>query len=82
MLNPLLHICEFGVLSFLIFFGLYPKVKSICLISLSILYAFLNEIHQYFVPYRYFDIYDIVLDIVGVIVGYFAFFFWHGKGEI
>ena len=72
-LNPLLHICEFGALSFLIFYGFFPKVKSIYLISLSILYAFLDEIHQYFVPYRYFDIYDIVFDTVGIILGYFAY---------
>lgn len=49
-LNPILHVCEFGALSFLIFFGLFPKVKSVYLISLSILYAFLDEVHQYFVP--------------------------------
>lgn len=72
-LNPILHICEFGALSFLIFFGLFPKVKSVYLIALSILYAFLDEIHQYFVPYRYFDFYDIVFDTLGILLGYFAF---------
>ena len=72
-LNPILHICEFGALSFLIFFGLFPKVKAVYLIPLSILYAFLDEVHQYFVPYRYFDFYDIVFDTLGIILGYFAF---------
>ena len=72
-LNPILHICEFGALSFLIFYGLFPKVKSVYLIALSILYAFLDELHQYFVPYRYFDFYDIVFDTLGIILGYFAF---------
>jgi len=72
-LNPILHICEFGALSFLIFFGLFPKVKTVYLISLSILYAFLDELHQYFVPYRYFDFYDIVFDTLGIILGYFAY---------
>jgi VanZ family protein len=38
------------------------------------LYAFLDEVHQYFVPDRYFDFYDIVFDIVGIILGYFAYF--------
>lgn len=73
-LNPILHVCEFGALSFLIFFGLFPKVKTEYLISLSILYAFLDEVHQYFVPYRYFDFYDIVFDTLGIILGYFAYF--------
>jgi VanZ family protein len=72
-LNPLLHICEFGALSFLIFFGLFPKVKSTYLILLSILYAFFDEIHQYFVPHRYFDLYDLILDTVGIFLGYFTY---------
>ena len=74
-LNPILHICEFGALSFLIFFGLFPKVKSTYLISLSIVFAFLDEIYQYFVPFRYFDLYDLILDTVGIILGYFAYKF-------
>jgi len=57
----------------LIFYGLFPKVKSAYLIAFSVLYAFLDEFHQYFVPYRYFDFYDIVFDTLGIILGYFAF---------
>ena len=34
-LNPLLHICEFGTLSFLLLFGLYPRLRAVFLISLS-----------------------------------------------
>jgi len=69
-LNPMLHICEFGALSFLLFFGLYPKVRALFLIAISITYAFLDELHQYFVPLRYFDIFDFFLDVVGVIGGF------------
>ncbi|MFX1377120.1 MAG: VanZ family protein [Promethearchaeota archaeon] len=73
ILNPMLHIFEFGTLTFLVFFGLYPKVKIRFLIAFSILYAFFDEIHQIFVPYRYFDIFDLNFDTVGIILGYLAY---------
>ena len=69
-LNPMLHICEFGALSFLLFFGLYPRIRVLIIIAISIVYAFLDELHQYFVPFRYFDIFDFFLDVVGVIGGF------------
>ena len=69
-LNPMLHMCEFGALSFLLFFGLYPRIIVIIIITISIVYAFLDELHQYFVPFRYFDIFDFFLDVVGVIGGF------------
>lgn len=69
-LNPMLHICEFGALSFLLFFGLYPRIRVLIIITISIVYAFLDELHQYFVPFRYFDIFDFFLDVVGVIGGF------------
>ena len=72
-LNSILHICEFGLLTFLIFFGFFSKVKPIYLLSVSFFYAFLDEIHQFFVPHRYFDVYDIVIDSVGVVFGFISF---------
>ena len=72
-LNPLLHICEFGTLSFLLLFGLYPRLRAVFLISLSFFYAFLDELHQFFVPYRYFDIIDLLFDLTGILFGYLAY---------
>lgn len=72
-LNPLMHICEFGLLTFLIFFGFFSKVKPIYLLTFSFFYAFLDEVHQYFVPYRYFDVYDLIVDSVGVILGFISY---------
>jgi VanZ family protein len=69
-LNPILHICEFGALTFFLFIGLYPRVRAILIIILSSVYAFLDEVHQYFVPLRYFDIFDFFFDNIGVIFGY------------
>ncbi|MFX1280048.1 MAG: VanZ family protein [Promethearchaeota archaeon] len=73
ILNPLLHIVEFGALSFLVLFGLYPKVRATVLIMLSFLYAVLDEMHQLFVPYRYFDVNDLLFDLSGVLLGYLAY---------
>ena len=72
-LNPLLHLCEFGLLTFLIFFGFFSKVKSAYLLTVSFFYALLDEIHQFFVPYRYFDIYDLIIDSIGVVFGFIAY---------
>ena len=72
-LNTILHICEFGLFSFLIFFGFFSKVKPYYLLTISFFYALLDEIHQFFVPYRYFDIYDIIIDSVGVVFGFISY---------
>jgi VanZ family protein len=69
-LNPLIHFCEFGLLTFLIFFGFFSKAKPLYLLITSFFYAFLDEVHQYFVPYRYFDVNDLIIDSVGVIFGF------------
>ena len=69
-LNYFLHIVEFAIFSFLAFFGLYKRTHSLNIIIICFLYVFSDEIHQYFVPLRYFDFVDILLDIIGIIIGY------------
>ena len=73
LLNPLMHIGEFGLLTFLIFFGFFSKVKPIYLLTISFFYAVIDEVHQYFVPYRYFDVFDLIVDLVGVVLGFIAY---------
>jgi VanZ family protein len=73
-LNNLLHIGEFGLLTLLIFIGFFPKVKSYYLLLFSFSYAFLDEVHQFFVPSRYFDIIDFSIDAIGVIGGFLTYF--------
>ncbi len=72
-LNPLLHICEYAFLSFLIFFGFFSKVKAIYLLAFSFFYAFLDEVHQFFVPNRYFDVFDLIIDFGGVVLGFISY---------
>ena len=73
-LNSLFHALEFGLLTFLVFIGFLSKTKSIYLLSFSLLYAVVDEIHQYFVPSRYFDVFDILLDSIGVVGGFLSYF--------
>lgn len=72
--NDIMHICEFALFGFLIAFGFLKKVKSRYVISFAVVYAFLDEVHQYFVPSRYFDLYDFLLDSIGVIMGFLIYF--------
>jgi VanZ family protein len=68
-INTLLHIAEYAVLTFLIAFGLFSKIKNYNIIIIGILYAASDEIHQHFVPTRYFDLLDVVADGIGVVIG-------------
>ena len=72
-LNTILHICEYALLSFLVAFGSLQKTKGQYLIAITGLYALSDEIHQYFVPNRYFDIYDVIVDFIGVLIGFMAY---------
>ena len=73
LLNSLMHLCEFGLLSFLIFFGISPRVKPIYLLTIAFLYAFFDEVHQFFIPYRYFDVFDLIIDSLGVVIGFISY---------
>ena len=80
--NTLLHMAEFGLFSFLVALGFRDKANDFMLVSLTILYAVVDEVHQYFVPNRYFDIYDITVDAIGVILGFLGYIlieFLYGK---
>ncbi|MGV9200596.1 MAG: VanZ family protein, partial [Promethearchaeia archaeon] len=73
-INTILHIAEYAVLSFLLAFGLISKTENYNIIIIGVIYAFTDEIHQYFVPNRYFDIFDVIADCIGVLVGLIGYF--------
>lgn len=68
------HLLLYGILAFSLNFAL--NFRTIYLIRYNIqlgaiivfLFAFLEEMSQYFIPYRSFDLYDLLADVVGVIV--------------
>jgi VanZ family protein len=71
---PFLHMGEFGLLTVLLMWIFYPKTKIVYLWLISILYGISDEIHQYFVPYRWFDLKDIMYDVMGASLGVLGFF--------
>ena len=65
----LLHMGEFGLFAMFLMLGFYPQFKLYFLIGISLLYGVLDEIHQFFIPTRYFDVVDILCDSIGTILG-------------
>lgn len=67
------HLFQFAILyallvmAFLTFGKLSLKIE-ILLFAISVLYGVLDEIHQYYVPFRSFSVIDLIKDAIGVIV--------------
>ena len=62
----ILHFMEYSILGSLSFFAIRKKNISI---AFSIAYGITDEIHQYFVPGRFFDFYDMLADFIGSVFG-------------
>jgi VanZ family protein len=76
--DKVLHLFEYLILSFLIYFAIVSdnriiNYKIIFFISflLSSLYGISDEIHQLFVPNRFFELLDIFTDSIGSLLGSF-----------
>lgn len=70
-----LHLIEFGILYvlgvlFLLMIDRFTIYTSRWAALLSFLYGVVDELHQYTVPYRSFSYFDMVKDLIGVIVMY------------
>lgn len=66
------HAFEFFVLaifSYSMFFNYGLKRLLIINVILGAIYALSDEIHQIFIPYRTFQLFDILMDSLGVLVG-------------
>lgn len=70
----LFHIIEYSVLSVLLFNASHNLKFSFLV---SGVYGISDEIHQYFVPFRYFDFYDLLADWIGSFIGAFLMFKLH-----
>ncbi|MCP3930404.1 MAG: VanZ family protein [Bacteroidetes bacterium] len=82
-LDKFAHIFVYGVLAYLLLRGLSKK-KTVTLIVLgfvvftSSLYGVLMEIVQFsFFPHRYFEVFDIIANIIGSFAGVAIFKFIH-----
>ena len=75
--RTILHFVEFAVLGGLSFYTLGQFSNRILLpIGFSMLYALLDEVHQFFVPTRFFDVFDVIVNMIGVFVGAILLFLY------
>lgn len=73
-IGQFLHAGEYAILSFLVARAILRKAVNSTLFltaagAFSFLYALSDEIHQSFVPGRTFQIADLILDFIGIVVG-------------
>jgi len=71
-----MHLIEFAILYLLLVMaafttGTFTKTLSILFAVISCLYGAVDEIHQYFVPYRSATWIDLVKDVIGVLTAYY-----------
>ena len=78
--DKLFHLIAFGILGFLTMGALqashegYPT-RQAWLVALAVmLYGILDEFHQYFVPGRSADVYDVLADAIGGLLGGWAMY--------
>jgi VanZ family protein len=77
-----IHLVEFGLLGFFLSLGYFLSLKSSLRIKSSltlasgIMLGCLDEIHQYFVPNRSFEVMDMVADSIGILIGLVAFYYF------
>ena len=78
--DKLFHLIAFGILGFLAMGARqasqqgYPTGQVWQVVFAVMLYGILDEFHQYFVPGRSADVYDVLADIVGGLLGAWAMY--------
>lgn len=85
-----LHLVEFALLGFLLSIGYFLslrssfRIKAAFTLASGILLGCLDELHQYFIPSRSFEVLDMVADSIGILIGLFAFYYFSRtkKGRI
>ena len=89
-LDKAIHLVEFAVLGILLSFGYFMSLKSPLMIKAvltvcsGILLGGLDEFHQYFIPRRSIEFFDVVADAFGILIGLFVYFYFSRtvKGKI
>ncbi len=78
ILRKLAHIFVFFILSYFLIssFSKYKRAYIYFVIVAVIAYAFIDEYHQAFVPFRYGSAKDILIDSIGVLFGTALYSSW------
>lgn len=71
IIRKLAHFAEYGLLSFFLYFVISictkrEKLINALVILIGVLFAFLDELHQYFITGRAFMLQDILIDFIGI----------------
>ena len=74
-----LHVVEYSILGLLLFKA-SRNFKASTFVGIA--YGLSDEIHQYFVPFRTFSLFDWLADTIGVILGILIFMKIEGKFDI
>ena len=79
--DKLFHMVAFGVLGFFLMGGMkttnsgYRTRQVWFVVALVVLYGLLDEFHQYFVPGRDADIFDVLADAAGGLLGAWSMYY-------
>ena len=79
-----MHFFQFGILFLLLLAALYTyspltnRTISLMLV-ISILYAIVDEVHQYFVPFRSASLFDLIKNWIGILIVLFIIKRWTDK---
>lgn len=74
ILRKLFHISEFFILNLFLLKGFSKNKKDNILFTLiSILFAISDEIHQFFVLNRVASVFDVLIDTIGILLGYIIY---------
>jgi VanZ family protein len=81
-LDKAIHLCEFALLGLLLSFGYFMTLKSplpvkaLLTICSGIILGGLDEFHQYFIPRRSTEFYDVIADAIGILIGLFLYYYF------
>ena len=72
------HMFQFGMLAFLlaralVWKGTLTKKQLLTVFVISVAFAIIDELHQYFVPNRACQVFDVFLDALGALLGLTGF---------
>ena len=79
--DKVIHLVEFALLGLLLSFGYFMslksslKVKAVLTFCSGILLGSLDEFHQYFVPRRSVELFDVFADAIGIFVGLLLYYY-------
>ncbi|NIO49680.1 MAG: hypothetical protein GTN73_09645 [Candidatus Aminicenantes bacterium] len=88
--DKVIHLVEFALLGLFLSFGYFMslksslKVKAVLTICSGILLGGLDEFHQYFIPRRSIELFDVTANAIGILIGLLLYYYFSRtmKGKI